>query len=280
MKGCVFNIEEFSVYDGPGIRTTVFLKGCPLKCSWCHNPEGQNPCVEVIKKPNGCIMCNNCFNSALKINNEFRFSENSIKNCPMGLLRFCGEYFDSDTLCDTILKNKNLLQNGGVTFSGGEPLFQSDFLFECLFKLKGKVHTAIQTSGYCNEDVFSKAIELTDYFLFDLKIINDSLHREYTGKSNKIILNNFSALAKSNTDFVVRVPLIPGVTDTKENFEDIIKTLKRNNVDYLELLPYNKMAGGKYKMLGRTYKPDFDEQLAVKINEEILDANGIKFMVL
>lgn len=137
MKGCLFSIEEFSVYDGPGIRTTVFLKGCPMRCSWCHNPEGQNPNTEIIRSPNGCIECNNCINSAVTKNGRLCFTEKSIKSCPMGLLRFCGEDIDSTVLCERILKNKQLLQNGGVTFSGGEPFNQSEFLFACLRGLKG-----------------------------------------------------------------------------------------------------------------------------------------------
>lgn len=280
MQGFVFGIEEFSVYDGPGIRTTVFLKGCPLRCSWCHNPEGQSTGAEIVRSPNGCIECNNCINSAVRKNGRLYFTEKSIKNCPMGLLRICGEDTDRKALCDKILKNQKLLQNGGVTFSGGEPFMQSEFLFECLRELKGKIHTAIQTSGYCEERVFEKSILLTDYFLFDLKLINDDMHQKYTGVSNQRILRNFSVLAKSSKDFVVRIPLIPSVTDTAENIAGIVKILKENKVSYAELLPYNKMAGGKCKMLGREYRPDFDEQQAVNIPKDIFDKNNIDFKVL
>lgn len=280
MQGFVFSIEEFSVYDGPGIRTTVFLKGCPLSCSWCHNPEGQGTDAEIVRSPNGCIECNNCIKSAQTKNGRLYFTEKSIKNCPMGLLRVCGEETDSKALCEQILKNQKLLQNGGVTFSGGEPFMQSEFLFDCLRELKGKIHTAIQTSGYCDEGVLDKAIALADYFLFDLKLINDGMHQKYTGVSNRKILRNFSVLAKSGKDFVVRIPLIPSVTDTAENIAGIVKILKDNRVSYVELLPYNKMAGGKYKMLGREYIPDFDEQQAVNIPKDIFDTNNIDFKIL
>lgn len=182
MQGCVFSIEEFSVYDGPGIRTTVFLKGCPLRCTWCHNPEGQNSAIEIVKSPNGCIGCNHCFEYACEENGRLYFTEKSIKNCPMGLLRFCGELYESEVLCQKLLKNKNILNNGGgVTFSGGEPLMQYEFVFECVGKLKDKLHTAIQTSGYCDEEIFKQAVSLADFFLFDLKIIDDSLHKKYVG---------------------------------------------------------------------------------------------------
>ena len=149
MQGTVFSIEEFSVYDGPGIRTTVFLKGCPLRCGWCHNPEGQNFEAEIVRNPNGCIGCNACIDSADKKNGRLVFTDQSIKSCPMGLLRVCGEKIDSVDLSEKLLKNAKMLIDGGVTFSGGEPLSQSEFLFECLKLLKGKMHTAIQTSGFC-----------------------------------------------------------------------------------------------------------------------------------
>ncbi|MBQ9939656.1 MAG: glycyl-radical enzyme activating protein [Oscillospiraceae bacterium] len=280
MQGCVFSIEEFSVYDGPGIRSSIFLKGCPLRCSWCHNPEGQRSTAEIVRSPNGCIGCGNCINSAEKKNGETVFTLESIKNCPKGLLRVCGEWMESGALCEKILKNRKLLKNGGVTFSGGEPLMQSSFLFECLAGLKGQLHTAIQTCGFCGEDVFEKALLSADFFLFDLKLADGAQHKRYTGVSNEVILTNFSKLAQSGKDFVVRIPLIPTVTDTAENTEGIVKILKENGVSYAELLPYNKMAGGKYKMLGREYRPDFDEGMTVNIPKEIFDKNGIAFKVL
>lgn len=278
MQGTVFSIEEFSVYDGPGIRTTVFLKGCPLRCSWCHNPEGQSPCPQIVKSPNGCIGCNRCVDSAEVVNGQMVYTEDSIKNCPMGLLRYSGEKTESHALCERLLKNRELLN--GVTFSGGEPLMQSDFLFACLEELKGKLHTAIQTSGYCDPAVFQKAVALADYFLFDLKLIRDDQHRKFIRASNEKILRNFSYLAKHARDFVVRLPLIPGVTDTRENISGVIEVLKENGVSYIELLPYNKMAGGKYKMLGRVYAPGFDERQEVTVPEVQFKEQRIRFTVL
>ncbi len=278
MQGIVFSIEEFSVYDGPGIRTTVFLKGCPLRCTWCHNPEGQDPHTQIVRSPNGCTGCNRCVENAKKVEGRWYYTEESIKNCPMGLLRTSGEVVESQILCEKILKNRELLQ--GVTFSGGEPLLQSDFLFSCLEILKGKLHTAIQTCGYCEEAIFHKAVSLADYFLFDLKLIREDLHRRFTGVSNEKILKNFAYLAKNTKAFVVRIPLIPGVTDTEENILGIIDVLKENGVSYVELLPYNKMAGGKYKMLGRQYSPGFDEQRQVMIPEALLKEHHIRYLVL
>jgi len=178
MKGNVFSIEEFSVFDGPGIRTTVFLKGCPLKCSWCHNPEGQNFDTEIIKTPNGCIGCGNCLKTSIIKDDVSILTEESIKKCPQNLIKFCGEIYESKDLFQKLLKNKRILQNGGgVTFSGGEPFVQKDFLFEMLSKLKNNLHTAIQTSGYCDEKVFGESLKLANYFLFDIKLANEDMHK-------------------------------------------------------------------------------------------------------
>lgn len=280
MTGYVFSIEEFSVYDGPGIRTTVFLKGCPLRCSWCHNPEGQNPFPQIVRSPNGCIGCNACVEAATLCDGKVTFTEESIKKCPRNLLRICGDEMSADALCHKLLKNEKILNNGGgVTFSGGEPFMQKEFLFECLKKLDGKLHTAIQTCGYCEEKDFETALDLADYFLFDLKIADENLHKKYTGVSNKKILDNFSRLAKSGKDFVPRIPLIPGVTDTEENITRISQILNDNKVSYAELMKYNKMAGGKYKMLQMEYSPDFDQNKEVNTREDIFQSFGIKIKV-
>lgn len=280
MRGCVFSIEEFSVYDGPGIRTSVFLKGCPLKCSWCHNPEGQAARPEIVRSPNGCIGCNRCVENAVNSNGRTVYTEQSVKGCPMGLLRTCGELWESERLCREILKNGRLLKDGGVTFSGGEPLFQKDFLLECLKFLKGKLHTAVQTSGYCESEAFKEVLYAADYFLYDLKLADETEHIKYTGVSNRIILDNFRLLADSGKGFVVRIPLIPGVTDTDKNISDIANILRVNGVTYAELLKYNKSAGGKYKMTGRKYTPNFDEGIPTRIPEAALSKNGINFKVL
>lgn len=281
MTGCVFSIEEFSVFDGPGIRTTVFMKGCPLSCSWCHNPEGQSESIEIVRSPNGCIGCGECIRFSEESDGKYIFSEQSIQSCPRSLLRYSGEIISSDCLVQKLLKNERILKNGGgVTFSGGEPLYQGDFVVECIEKLKGRLHTAIQTSGFCREDIFDKALDAADYFLYDLKLADDVLHRRYTGVSNSVILKNFEKLAARGKDFTVRIPLIPGVTDTVENITGMAGIMKKNGVKYAELLPYNKMAGGKYKMLQREYRPDFDETKEVEIHGEILEKSGIEYKVM
>lgn len=281
MTGIVFSIEEFSVYDGPGIRTSVFLKGCPLQCSWCHNPEGQLLNPQIVRSPNGCIVCGACERNGIYENGVFRFTEQSIKKCPNNLLRVCGEEFDSEELVQKLLKNERILKNGGgITFSGGEPFMQSNFLFDCLEKLHGRLHTAIQTCGFCDAEIFEKALTLADCFLFDLKLADEKLHQKYTGVSNQLILENYRKLVKSDRQFITRIPLIPGVTDTAHNTKALAKFIKENGVDCVELLPYNKMAGGKYKMLQREYNPDFDERIEVCVREDIFKDFNIHIKIL
>lgn len=278
--GRIFSVEEFSVYDGPGIRTTVFLKGCPLRCTWCHNPEGQETQTTIVRSPNGCIGCNNCIRTAEKSGDRIVFTDESIKNCPMNLLRKCGREITCDELCKKLMKNEVFLKKGGVTFSGGEPLAQSDFLLSCLKQLKGKIHTAVQTSGFCDEAVFESVLAQADYFLYDLKILDPTRHKTYTGVSNEPILHNFRLLAASGKEFVVRIPLIPRVTDTEENLTAIAMLLRDNGVRYAELLPYNKMAGGKYKMLLREYTPQFDTKIPPEPRKNLFDSFGIRTKIL
>jgi len=229
---------------------------------------------EIVRSPNGCIGCGSCTKTGA-------FTLDSIKKCPMNLLRVCGESVSSDALCNKLLKNERILSNGGgVTFSGGEPLMQHEFLLECIQKLKGKLHTAVQTSGFCLPEVFEEVLSAADYFLYDLKLVDEQQHIKYTGVSNKNILRNFARLSQSNVDFTVRVPLIPGVTDTEENLNAIAKMLNDNGVSYVELLPYNKMAGGKYKMLLREYRPCFDEKAEVSIRDNIFEGHNIKIKVM
>lgn len=281
MLGTVFSIEEFSVYDGPGIRTTVFLKGCPLHCSWCHNPEGQKSTPEIVRSPNGCLNCKNCEKYAHISGKGITYTEASINACPRGLLRVCGKEYDSESLCNKLLKNERILKNGGgITFSGGEPFYQADFMFECLGLLKGKLHTAIQTSGFCAPEIFNRSLLLSDYFLFDIKLIDEKEHIRHTGVSNRNILQNLASLVNSGKSFVIRIPLIPTVTDSEENISSISLLLKNLGIDYAELLPYNKFAGGKYALAGKTYSPTFDETIPVSFREDIFKSYGINTKIL
>lgn len=274
--GLVFSIEEFSVFDGPGIRNTVFLKGCPLHCTWCHNPEGQKPQNELVRSPNGCLKCGACVDNA-----AHTLTTDSITACPRHLIRYCAAEYTPQALCEKLLKNAPFLKEGGVTFSGGEPLYQFEFLMSCLKLLEGKLHRAIQTSGFAAEKQFGAVLQSCEYMLFDLKLLDDAAHKSFTGVSNALILRNFHALCESGLPHVIRMPLIPGVTDTKDNIAAVARLLQAYDREkYIELLPYNKAAGAKYAMVGRTYTPGFSEQNASNARIDIFEAHGIRAKVL
>ena len=281
-EALIFSIEEFSTFDGPGIRTTVFLKGCPLRCEWCHNPEGQSYENEVIKTQYGCTNCGECLKFADKTDSGYVYSEKSIVACPNRLLRPAGRLYIPQALVDELSKNINLLNKsgGGVTFSGGEPLSHPEFLIDTLRLLENKTHRAIQTSGFCKNEFFKAVLENVDYALFDIKLVDDKQHIKYTGVSNKSILQNLETLVKSSKDFVIRTPLIPTVTDTVQNLSEIALLLDGFNIREIDLLPYNKVAGGKYAAVGRKFKPSFDETKPPQPHTEIFERYNIKVNIL
>ena len=277
--GRIFSIEEFATFDGPGIRMTVFLKGCPLRCTWCHNPEGQRLSAEYVRTPNGCIACGACRGAATVLpDGSLELSEASEKACPKGLVRLCGEDYTAEELCKRIMMNADILNStgGGVTFSGGEPTVQYEFLLECLTMLRKKVHRALQTCGYTDAEKFKKLLLECDFVLYDLKLMDEKSHTEYCGAGNVLILENYRTLVNSGVPFVTRIPLIPSVTDTEENLEAIAKFISRLGVKYVELLPYNKMAGSKYGGLLREYTPNFNEAKEVYFGENIFSSFGIE----
>lgn len=279
--GLVFAIEEFSTFDGPGIRTTVFLQGCPLRCQWCHNPEGQPFANFVLRSPNGCSGCGNCEKYAEQRNGKTVYTQQSIDHCPNNLLRWSSVEYTPHMLVKKLEKNFALLNpDGGVTFSGGEPLAHPEFLLACLRLLRGKTDRALQTSGYASAETFRRVLKEVDRVLFDIKIMDDRDHIKFTGVSNRRIHKNFAILKESGIPFVVRTPLIPGVTDTPENLAAIADFLRKNGVDYIELLPYNLMAGAKYPLAGREYKPNFDQNAQVNFGLEIFEEKGINVKVI
>lgn len=280
--GTVFSIEEFSTFDGPGIRSTVFLKGCLMRCMWCHNPEGQEFQPQYVKNINGCTGCGRCVEAARRATGKEELTMESVDACPHGLIRLCGDSWTPEELTGRLLKNAGILHaaGGGITFSGGEPLAQPAFLLRCLSLLRGSVNCALQTSGFCSPKIFMQILQMLDYVLFDLKLMDNVLHRRYTGQPNSDILENFRLLCGSGVPFVVRIPLIPGVTDTVDNLSAIAELMHHNGASTAELLPYNRMAGGKYAMVGRHYHPDFDETRAPNPRTEIFHRVGIQTRVL
>jgi len=248
-QGTIFSIEEFALNDGPGIRTTVFLKGCPLRCAWCHNPEGLSFAPEMLKT-----------------------SEEE---------RLCGEVYTPRQLADKLLRSRDFFAStgGGVTFTGGEPLAQPDFLAETLVMLTG-VHTAIETSGYAPEEIFRRIVSLTNLVLFDIKSIDQSVHRQYTGVDNGLILRNLEYLCGSSKPFVVRLPLIPGVNDTSEQMTAVLEAIQgAGALQRVEMLRYHRTAGAKYAMVGKVYSPPFDPQREVAVHN-VFEAHNINTIIL
>ena len=187
-----------------------------------------------------------------------------------------------DELADLILKNKEIykLNNGGVTLTGGEPLFQADFVLKLLRRIKPDIHTAIETSGYAPASVFKEILPLLDLVLFDIKHMDPVQHKKYTGVDNRLIQENLKTLCLSGNKFIIRVPLIPGVNDTEENMEAILGVIKGvDSLVRIELLRYNKIAGAKYPMIGKVYEPPFDPEISPRIYN-IFEENNIKTLVL
>ncbi len=281
-EGRIFAIEEFSTYDGPGIRMTVFMKGCPLRCRWCHNPEGQRFEAEMIRSPNGCLSCGACTQKGEELTGSACLVPESISVCPRRLVRICGQLYTPQGLVSEIEKNLPLLNmsGGGVTFSGGGPLCHYEFVMECMRLLRGKTNRAIQTCGQVGSEIFSNALAQCDYMLYDLKHMDSEIHKRFTGVGNEQILKNYESLARSGMPFVTRIPLIPTVNDTAKNIRETSDFMSRLGVKYVELLPYNKMAGGKYMMLGRKYEPSFDGSLTPNDRRDIFNEYGIEVKIL
>ncbi len=251
MKGIIFDIKKFAVHDGPGIRQTIFFKGCPMNCWWCHNPEGIKPHQEVVEveKP---------LDGKVFIENET-----------------IGKWMTVEEVMNEIEKETVFYDEsgGGVTFSGGEPLNQFNFFLALLQACKGKnIHTTLDTNGYCNEEKFRELLEKVDLYLYDIKILNDSLHKKYTGVSNSCILNNLRTLCDAKEKVILRFPVVPAITDTSKNINDLKTFLESFNHDIKEihLLPYHKIATNKYKRLYITNQMEGVRSLGKK------DLTGLK----
>lgn len=272
MNGTIFSIEEFAVYDGSGIRVNVFFKGCPLRCRWCHNPEGWLTERQIVHSPNGCLHCGRC-REVCPSPKQCIGCGSCVLACPRRLIRFSGEIWEAKELARRILRLKDILiaSGGGVTFSGGEVLMQPDFLCELLDET-AELNRAIETSGYAEPAVFERVLERVDFVFFDLKLMDPLRHRHYTGVDNDLILRNARTLMDSAVSYTFRVPFIHGVNTDEENLTALRDFLKQAPTKpSVEFLAYNQLAGAKYKMLGWDYQADFlrpteaDEQLAKQL---------------
>lgn len=242
-KATTFNIMRYNIHDGPGVRTTVFFKGCPLSCKWCHNPEGIEPEPQQSYNQKKCINCGNCINT---------------EECPTGARETIGITISSSELLNEIAKDVLFYEQsgGGVTFSGGEPFFQADFLLEmlCLCK-KNYLKTAIDTCGFCDTETLLKAAQITDLFLYDIKFMDTEKHEQYCGKPNDLILNNLKCLSEIKTKILIRVPVIPSINDSIQEMTAIFEFIKDfSNIETVHLLPYHNIQSDKYKRLGKQYE--------------------------
>lgn len=279
--GTIFDISQFAVFDGPGIRTTVFFKGCPLRCEWCHNPEGLFFTPQMMVSHQSCIHCGKCSGVCSHPEVCINCGE-CVTVCPLHLRKLCGTQYTPENLAKILLKDKDFLKRngGGITFSGGEPLAQPSFLLELLEWL-GDIHTTIETSGYCDPEVFQSVLTKLDYIIMDIKLVDSIEHKLYTGVNNEKIIKNLEYLKTCKKPFVVRVPLIPGVNDTNENLTETALLLKdAPNLIKVELLPYHKTAGSKYSMINKVYAPTFNINQKVNTNTTCFTDHGISCMVL
>jgi pyruvate formate lyase activating enzyme len=293
MEGLIFKIQKYCIDDGPGIRTTVFFKGCPLKCLWCHNPESQNFNKEWFFDKNKCILCGNCEKVCSGINikeNIFfnlscNFCGKCIDYCPPECRQISGFYISSDNLLNEILKDEIFFKNsnGGVTFSGGEPLSQYSFLIDSLMKLNEKnVNCCIDTSGYVETEKILSVSEYTDIFLYDIKSMDDFIHKKYTGVSNKLIIKNLMELSKIHSDIKIRIPLIKGINDDEKNILSIVDMMKSFKLTEAYLLPYHEYGVYKYDLLNKAYNLDYKNKLNNDIIENIqniFDNNKLKLFI-
>ena len=259
MKGTVFDIKEFAVYDGPGIRTTVFLKGCPLRCRWCHNPEGLSPKPQLMVSVAACTHCGKC-TEVCRHSGDCAACGECVTYCPQGLRRMAGYEISPEDLAAK-LKKSAVFDGGGVTFSGGEPMMQWPFVKATVEHVK-PVHCAIETSGFCSDGYFAEMMSTMDFIMMDVKHTDPAEHKKWTGVDNEPILRHLEMLKQGDTPFVIRVPLIPGVNDTRKNLETLAEMLVgAKNLVRVELLPYHQTAGAKYEMAGMAYDPGFDTEI-------------------
>ncbi|MBW2611913.1 MAG: glycyl-radical enzyme activating protein [Deltaproteobacteria bacterium] len=267
--GIIFDIKRYAIHDGPGIRTTVFLKGCPLECPWCHNPEGIDKDPRVVYRKNICIVCRACIEAcpgqALSLTPDGVHTDSArcrhcgacVDACPSGARERVGTIETVQSLFDIIKKDVAFYETsgGGVTFSGGEPLVQADFLLEIL-QICGRedIHRALDTTGYTDTDTLMRVARHTDLFLFDLKFMDAAKHRHYTGVSNEQILKNLEKLAHHGSRIIIRIPLIPGINDDKDNIENTATFLQHlPQLEMVHILPYHDFQKNKYAKFSMKY---------------------------
>ncbi len=252
-KGMIFDIVRNSFVDGPGIRTTVFFKGCNLNCAWCHNPESQSFERQLMFYKNKCTGCGKCKEVCPYNMEKCDFCGKCELYCPNNARKICGMEMTVEEVLSEVLKDKAFydISGGGVTFSGGECMLQIDFLCETLKKCKENgIHTAVDTAGHIPFEYFERVLPYTDLFLYDVKLFDSEKHKKYTGVENSLIMENLKKLSDEGKEIIVRIPVIGGVNDNAEEIQKIADFLRPLNISKTELLPYHAMGEHKFVALG------------------------------
>ena len=275
-KGIIFNIQKFSIHDGPGVRTTVFLKGCPLKCKWCANPESQLVDVQILHDQKKCVSCETCVHvcpqKAIEMENKHIVIHSErctgcrtcIQNCPSMALSYEGETKNVEEVVEICLQDLDFYEEsgGGVTISGGEGMTQPDFVKELLLRLKEHgIHTAIETTGYASDSVFQELAPMFDLLLFDVKQYDSLKHKEGTGVGNEQIIKNLRWAIQKELDVLPRIPVIPNFNASLEDAAGIAALLKEVGASKVQLLPFHQFGENKYHLLGKTYEYEHVEAL-------------------
>lgn len=272
VKGTIFDIKKYSIHDGPGIRTTVHLKGCPLSCWWCHNPESQSARPAVLFRSERCIACGTCVkacpNGAISVRSGSLATDAALcgccgvccAECPAGARELCGVTYTVSELMSEIRRDEIFFRSGGgVTFSGGEPLAQPDFLIELLDACGHEgYHRVVDTCGFAHGDVIAEAAKRTDLFLYDLKHMDSAKHKKYTGVGSDVILDNLSKISDAGAAINIRFPFMPGLNSDDKNVNALGEFVsKLRGVTAVNILPYHAVARGKHERWHIAYKlPD------------------------
>ncbi|MFB0562254.1 MAG: glycyl-radical enzyme activating protein [Candidatus Lokiarchaeia archaeon] len=266
--GIIFNIQRYSIHDGPGIRTTVFLKGCPLTCKWCANPESINPHPEIFFREERCDQCGNCLKACLQ--GAITLDENGVQIdrikcdscmkceevCHTSAISRIGKKITVEEIVTEVMRDEPFYNNsgGGVTISGGEPLYQAKFTLNLLKECKERsLHTALDTSGYAKWEALDEILNYTDLVLFDIKHLNQEMHQNGTGVGNELILRNLEKILKKGVRVWVRVPIIPNYNNSNQHIETLASFLSEKLIEKVSLLKYHEWGKHKYKFLGRDY---------------------------